>query len=211
MRVPLKTLLLGLFLSLVSTSSVSGIVGIALCQEEVAVTTEDVWTVAPHADGVRKVRYLKGGPKAGALIMTVPVGSPCFEDTRPDEDCSSPVNCTGESGDRRWRLWRKDGQSDGQAIGEVRCVLSSVSTITPPPKAPEVVILQWAVAVNGSYKTRPVYSKNVLGIRKIVARAAVGDSCGVMARENQTGKRQWRIWPASGEVIGEVYCEQVAK
>lgn len=102
------------------TLTANAIVGKIICSRSEPATLNEIWTVAPHSAGIRKVRYLLGGPNGHNVIMTVPVGSTCYEDTRPGKDCIDPVNCKGESGDRRWRQWRL-WPATGNLVGEVYC------------------------------------------------------------------------------------------
>jgi len=193
---------------LMSSNTANAIVGITLCLPDKPVTQNQVWTVAPRAAGVRKVRYLRGGQNGHNVIMTVPVGSTCYDDTRPREDCINPKNCKGKTGDRRWRLWREGGKQDGRAIGEIKCVLSVTKPVAEPPpeQQPVTVSPGWVVAPNRGVGSRPV--RSLTGeVQKEVARAPKGDLCGAPSRELQTGKRQWRLWPVSGDPVGEVYCE----
>lgn len=73
------------------------------------------WVVAPNGDhATRPLRYLRTLPHPDDAYIPdtrVPVGSPCYDDTRPGEQC----------GPYQWRLWREDGKPDGRPVGQVFC------------------------------------------------------------------------------------------
>lgn len=224
-------LMLLLFLALPAQA---GIVSVALDNHGAEPVDDGTWVVAPHRSGFRDVRCLFTVMNCRQkIIMQAPVGAPCYEFVRNMKDPADQRQWRlwREGGKSDGRAigqikCRKVEDSTITALAPkpipVPITIVPEPAPEPPPVAtapdpepakpdcqPEPITLPtgWVVAKNRSKPDRPVWS--VTGEkRKELARAPVGSDCREPSRELQTGKsRQWRLWPVTGDVVGEVYCE----